>query len=446
MQHSTQPRREDLAMIEVACPNCHETLSIPEKYIGTRGKCRKCGGAILVEEPKVSTSNQASSNGNSSEQYGDFRNPNIIVLHVETTGPSSRRCNMIELGSVKIDMSGRELDTHWTFCNPDQHIPHKIMERTGISEDMVAQAPYPFEVSREWFNWAGPHPIIVTDHAHFHAKFIAAPFFREDEIPPECRVIDVVEWAKAFKLPTQEYRLRPLLESIGAAVPNDSHRALDTCRSMQKLAELLLEKESAVRTDDGDKSLFGKIMGKGSDAEAEKLYAGLLKRSQTLEKAWGDFYEYRAFDARRRGVPMETLHNETAAEEGGTILHLPEWFEEKKRQIKKYRSQPSHRDTMEVDHSGDAPWEFALIEASQSQTPEEKREYLMKAIDLRATDPKPYEQLLGFFIKTKEYDKAHDVCESYFESESWKQPQFAGTSLKILEKLQKIEHKLAKNH
>lgn len=434
--------REGTAVIDITCPNCQEILSVPEKYIGTKGKCRKCGGAVVVEAPAQPAAKEAPvSNGT----YGDYHNPNLMILHLEATGPSSRKCNIIELGCIKIDRFGREIDTYWTFCNPDQQIPQKIRERTGISDEMVAQAPYAYDVVREFFQWAGPNPVLISDHAHFHAKFLAAPMFREDVVPPECRIIDVVDWAKELRLPTSEYRLRPLLESIGSPMEKEQRRALDTCNAMRNLAEILIQKEQQACSD-GDTTLFGKILGKGGDEALAKHYKAVLGRSQSLVRAWGDLYEFNAFEARRKGIPLEKLHNESSSEADGMVLHLPEWFDEKKKHLKKLRGQPTMDSGFNEDHSGDAAWEFALIEASQSDSPEEKRQFLMKAIDLRATDPKPYEHLLGFFIKEKKYEKAHDVCESYFESESWKLPQYASTSLKILDKLQKLEHKLAKHY
>ncbi|MFP6583401.1 MAG: 3'-5' exonuclease [Candidatus Hydrogenedentota bacterium] len=445
-------------MLEILCPNCQETLHIPEKYLGTKGKCRKCNSEIVVESPTSNGTSKANgtsqsngapaSNGapTAAPEYGDYRNPNILILHIETTGPSSRKCNMIELGCIKVDRLGREVDTYWTFCNPDQHIPGKIAERTGISDDMVAAAPYGFEVSKEWFDWAGPNPIIITDHAHFHAKFMAAPLLHEDIEPPVARIIDVAEWARVLKVPAAEYKLRPLLESIGAPIPHGHHRALETCKGIQQLAVHLVDKEATALSKDGQKTLFSKILHKGSDDEMRGLYRAIVSRSQLLSAAWGaSFYEYQAFQARVKGISLDEIQRAAAMASGGFTLHMPEWFDEKRHMIKGYRSQPRTDVNPMEDHSGDAQWEFALIEASQSESPEEKRQYLMKAVDLHATDPRPYEQMIGFYIREKKYEEAHEICARYFETDNWKQPQFVGTSLKMLEKFQKLENKLAKH-
>lgn len=42
-------------MIDFECPHCHETLKIPEQYLGSRGTCKRCGKQItvLVAPPPV---------------------------------------------------------------------------------------------------------------------------------------------------------------------------------------------------------------------------------------------------------------------------------------------------------------------------------------------------------------------------------------------------------
>jgi DNA polymerase III epsilon subunit-like protein len=436
-------------MLEFECPNCKEILQIPDKFIGTKGKCRKCQASI-VPAPKVAPAPfvpTPATMTNGFAQYGDFRTPNLLILHVETTGPSSRKCDMIELGCLKIDLTGNEIDTYWTFCNPDQHIPSKIQARTGISEDMLAQAPYSFEVTKEWFDWVGPNPVIIADHAHFHSKFLSAPLLREDIEPPGARIVDLSQWAEHLALNAPDYKLRTLLNAIGAPLEHGHYRALDACKGMRTLTAHMLEKQAEKLHGPETKSLFGKILHRDNGAHQKMLYDALVSQSKTfLETSGDDFYDRKSFEARRLGVPVESLSKPGGGEESAFVLHMPEWFDEKRHAIKSYRSKPRTDDNPLADHSGDAQWEFALIEASQSDSPEERRKYLMRAVDLRAGDPKPYEQMTGFYIKEKNYQSAHGVCERYFESENWKQPQHVTTSLKMLERLQKLELKLAKHY
>ncbi len=425
-------------MPEFVCPECQEVLHIPEKYRGKKGTCRKCQSPIVVGETAVQ-------NGNG---HSIPVSPNLVVLQLETSGPSSRKHNIIEIGCVKIDLAGKELDTYWTFCNPDQHISSKIVERTGITEDMVAQAPYPNEGIKEWFDWVGPNPIIFSDHPHYTSKFLSAALYREDIVPPNARIIDVIQWAKdrGLEVTGDEYRLRTLLETIGEPLSSEYHRAMESSHGLQYLVQYLMGKENQMLQRTESPSLFGKLLSKHTAEEQQSLYLSLARRAGSVSDSCGELFTERlAYEARLQGVPLEKIEH-PKANGSGFVTHMPEWFEEKREQIKVIRSKPRTDTDPFGDHSQDAAWEFALIEASQSETPEERRRYLMRAIDLNANDPKPYEHLMGYYIREKSYQSAYDICSRYFESENWQQPQFAGSSLKILDRYEKLEHKLVRQN
>lgn len=423
-------------MIKFVCPECNETLHIPEKYIGTKGVCRKCQSPIIVGE-----STPHNGNGNSV-----LMPANLVVLQLETTGPSSRKHNVMEIGCIKLDLAGKELDTFWTFCNPDQKIPKKIIERTGIGDDMVAQGPYPHEGIREWFEWVGPNPIIITDHPHYTSKFLCAALYREDIVPPNAKVLDVVLWAKerGIKVANGEYRLSTLLDTIGEPLPSEFHRSMESCHGLQHMTQYLMGKETQMLSKKDHPSLFGKLLSKHAEEEKKNLQAAIEKRAVAVSECCGDpFYDLQAYKARKEGVTVESIQ-QAEGKEPSIITHMPEWFQEKRHKIKDIRNKPRMDFDPFADHSEDTAWEFALIEASQSNSPEEKRRFLMRAIDLNASDPKPYEYLMGFYIRERDYESAYGICESYFAGNNWEQPQFAGSSLKILDRFEKLEHKLAR--
>ena len=54
-----------------------------------------------------------------------------------------------------------------------------------------------------------------------------------------------------------------------------------------------------------------------------------------------------------------------------------------------------------------------------------------------------YERLTAFFIRAQDYQSAQEVCQKYFEGETWKRPLHAESSLKLLQRMEKLERKLA---
>ena len=64
----------------------------------------------------------------------------FVVLDVETTGGIAGRHRIIELGAVRI-CNGEEIAHFNTLVNPGQRVSKRIWQLTGISDDMLCDAP-----------------------------------------------------------------------------------------------------------------------------------------------------------------------------------------------------------------------------------------------------------------------------------------------------------------
>ena len=96
-----------------------------------------------------------------------------------------------------------------------------------------------------------------------------------------------------------------------------------------------------------------------------------------------------------------------------------------------------------IDRSTPTAGETRSTIASECQDAEKQHEYLMKAVSFGARDPWPYERLTTFFIRSHDYQSAQQICLKYFEGETWKRPVHAESSLKLLQRMEKLERKLA---
>ncbi len=95
----------------------------------------------------------------------------MVCFDIETTGLDRRRERITEIGAVVLK-NGEIIDRYNAFLNPGKPIPREIVELTGITDEMVADAPGQEEGLNLFLDWVGDRPL-AAHNAEFDMGFIA---------------------------------------------------------------------------------------------------------------------------------------------------------------------------------------------------------------------------------------------------------------------------------
>lgn len=98
------------------------------------------------------------------------------VIDVETTGGRASRSRITEIAIVLTD--GQQVLDQWSsLVNPETYIPAGIVELTGITQEMVADAPKFYEVARKVVEMT-EGAVFVAHNARFDYSFVREEFRR----------------------------------------------------------------------------------------------------------------------------------------------------------------------------------------------------------------------------------------------------------------------------
>ncbi|HEV8369656.1 MAG TPA: exonuclease domain-containing protein [Pyrinomonadaceae bacterium] len=94
----------------------------------------------------------------------------FVVVDVEATGAKTPPNRLIELGAYRI-RGGRIVDKFLQLVNPEIPIPRFVVTLTGISNEMVRQAPVFADVAPKWLDFVSDS-VLVAHNAPFDTSFL----------------------------------------------------------------------------------------------------------------------------------------------------------------------------------------------------------------------------------------------------------------------------------
>lgn len=170
----------------------------------------------------------------------------IICFDTETTGLSPKNNQIIEIGAMRCRVRDDNLldvmDELHTYINPGFLLPPKIVELTGITDELLSKYPFEEESFEAIHRFFGDGPLIVCGHnVKFDVGFLEALYSRNGSELRECVAIDTLEMARDIFCngEVMNHKLGTLAEYCGIADGVQFHSAIEDVRVTQKLFQLL---------------------------------------------------------------------------------------------------------------------------------------------------------------------------------------------------------------
>jgi len=161
------------------------------------------------------------------------------IVDLETTGGRAARCRVIEIGIVLHD-GQQVLDTFSSLINPECYVPYGITQLTGITQEMVQNAPKFYEIARKIVEMT-EGAVFVAHNVRFDYSFLREEFKRLGYTYTRKNLCTVRLSRKAFPgLPS--YSLGSLIRFMGWQAEN-RHRALDDALATAELLRRILAED-----------------------------------------------------------------------------------------------------------------------------------------------------------------------------------------------------------
>ena len=164
----------------------------------------------------------------------------FVVFDIETTGKEVMSSGITEIGAVKL-VDGKVVEQFTTLVKPDYRISEEITALTGITEEMVKDAPKISSVIPDFMKFI-EGATLIAHNAEFDVKFIKR-YAGAEEYEIKNKVIDTLELSRALLPQLKHHKLNIVADHFGIIFHH--HRALsDAYATAEVFIELMKIKNS----------------------------------------------------------------------------------------------------------------------------------------------------------------------------------------------------------
>lgn len=162
----------------------------------------------------------------------------FIVFDIETTGLSVQNCKITEIGAVRI-ANGKICETFGTFVNPEEPISEEITKLTGITDEMVANAPSQRDAVIKFLDFVGDR-MLIAHNANFDMGFIRK-VCTDNDIRFDNAYLDTVALSRYLNPELKNHKLDTLAKYFNLKEFNH-HRAYDDASILAEIFICMIDK------------------------------------------------------------------------------------------------------------------------------------------------------------------------------------------------------------
>ena len=203
----------------------------------------------------------------------------FVAFDLETTGLSSQRDRIIEIGAVLLK-NGEELDRFQTFVDPERPLDRRIVELTGITDEMLQGAPKIEEVLPKFLEFVGDR-VLVAHNSDFDTGFIRAECQRQG-LEYTFTAADTLILSQNLLTHLNKFKLN--IVSNALSLPDfNHHRAGDdamTCGLIMTRLMQMLEQEHHVHTLQAINPAMMNLRAKGRITDRQARHIILFAKNQ----------------------------------------------------------------------------------------------------------------------------------------------------------------------
>ena len=162
----------------------------------------------------------------------------FVIFDIETTGLSPANCGITQIGAV-IYKDGQVTEEFETYVNPAMPVPEEITRLTGITDEIVKNAPSEKEAVGAFLDFCG-NRMLIAHNASFDTSFIRKVAIR-DGLSFENPYLDTVSLSRYVNSELSKHKLNLLAEYYNLG-EFDHHRATDDTKMLAAIFACMVDK------------------------------------------------------------------------------------------------------------------------------------------------------------------------------------------------------------